>query len=171
LSERDTDLTAIMTELEDRIIEFTAEERGMKRKRILLSCRLSQDLGMDGDDAVEFFEKLGKKFGVDLELLWQHWHRHFGPEFSGPSLGAIVLIVACVVLGDLLHRAVHRIPAWAAMITLIVVAVWIYNRFFADRDQPGVIPVTVGDLVDAARARKWVKKYGDDGAPMFRTIG
>jgi hypothetical protein len=157
-------------DLQDRIITFTAEERGMKRKRILLTSRLSQDLGMDGDDAVEFFEKLGKKFGVDLELLWQHWHRHFGPEFSGASLGAIVLIVACVVVGDLLHRAFHWIPGWAAMIALIVVAGWAYFRFFADRN-PDVIPVTVQDLVDAAKAGKWVKQYDDDGAPMFRTIG
>jgi hypothetical protein len=160
-----------MTDLEDRIIEFTAEERGMKRKRILLSSRLSHDLGMEGDDGVDFFEKFGKKFSVDLEPLWKHWPRHFGPEFSGLSLGAIVLVVACVVLGDLLHRAIHRIPGWAAMIALIVVAVWIYNRFFADRDQPGVIPVTIQDLVDAAKAGKWVKQYDDDGAPMFRTIG
>jgi acyl carrier protein len=159
-----------MTELEDRIIKFAAEEQGMKSEGIELSSRLSDDLGMDGDDAVDFFEKFGKKFSVDLELLWQHWRRHFGPEFSGPSLGAIVLIVACVILGDLLHRAFNRIPGWAAMIALIVGAVWTYNRFFADRN-PNVIPVTVGDLVDAAKARKWVKQYDDDGATMFRTIG
>lgn len=160
-----------MTELEDRIIKFAAVERGMKREDIELSSGLSDDLGMDGDDAVEFFEKFGKNFSVDLEPIWQHWHRHFGPEFSGPSLGAIVLIVVCIVLGDLLHRAVNRIPGWAAMIALIVIAVWTYNRFFADRDQPGMIPVTVQDLVDAAKAGKWVKEYTDDGAPMFRTIG
>jgi acyl carrier protein len=146
-----------MTELEERIIEFTAEERGMKREDIELSSGLSDDLGMDGDDAVDFLEKFGKKFSVDLELLWKHWPRHFGPEFSGPSLGAIMLIVACVVLGDLLHRAFHRIPAWAWMIALIVAAVWTYNRFFADRN-PDVIPVTVGDLMDAAKAGKWMKK-------------
>jgi acyl carrier protein len=148
-----------MTELEERIIEFTAEERGMKREDVELSSSLSDDLGMDGDDAVEFFEKFGKTFSVDLELLWQHWHRHFGPEFSGLSLGAIVLVVACVVLGDLLHRAFHRIPGWAAMIALIVVAVYAYNRFFADRNPDGVIPTTVQDLVDAAKAGKWVKRY------------
>ena len=146
-----------MTELEERIIEFTAEERGMKREDIELSSGLSDDLGMDGDDAVDFLEKFGKKFSVDLELLWKHWPRHFGPEFSGPSLGAIMLIVACVVLGDLLHRAFHRIPAWAWMIALIAAAVWTYNRFFADRN-PDVIPVTVGDLMDAAKAGKWMKK-------------
>ena len=146
-----------MTELEERIIEFTAEERGMKREDIELSSGLSDDLGMDGDDAVDFLEKFGKKFSVDLELLWKHWPRHFGPEFSGPSLGAIMLIVACVVLGDLLHRAFHRIPAWAWMIALIVAEVWTYNRFFADRN-PDVIPVTVGDLMDAAKAGKWMKK-------------
>jgi Protein of unknown function (DUF1493) len=156
-------------DLQDSIIEFTAEERGMKRKDILLSSCLSHDLGLDGDDAVEFFEKFGKDFNVDLELLWRHWQRHFAPEFSGPSLASIVVIVACVVVGDLLHRAFHQIPGWVAMIALIVVVVWTYNRFFADRNSDE-IPVTVGDLIDAAKARKWVKQYSDDGVPMFRTL-
>ena len=148
-----------MTELEERIVTFAAVERGMKRKRILLTSRLSHDLGMEGDDAVEFFEKFGEDFSVDLAPLGNHWHRHFGPEGGGiPSLGAIVLIVACVVVGDLLHLAFHWIPGWAAMIALIVVASWAYFRFFADRN-PDVIPVTVQDLVDAAKAGKWVKQY------------
>lgn len=158
-----------MIEFEDRIIEFTAAERSMKRKDILLSSCLSHDLGMDGDDAVEFFEKFGKDFNVDLELLWQHWRLHFGPEFSGPSLGSIVAIVACVVVGDLLHRTFHRIPGWAAMIALIVVAGWAHFRFFTDRDREGAIPVTVQDLVEAAKAGKWVKQF-DDGAPNFRAL-
>lgn len=35
---------------------------------------------MDGDDAVEFFEKFGKKFHVDLTALQDHWHDHFCSE-------------------------------------------------------------------------------------------
>jgi hypothetical protein len=126
-------------DLQERIIEFTAKERGIKRKRILLSSRLGHDLRMDGDDAVEFFEKFGKDFNVDLELLGSHWHQHFGPEGGGPSLGCMVLIVACVVLGDLLHRAFNRIPASVWMIALLVVVGWVYFRFFTDRDWEGVI--------------------------------
>jgi len=52
-----------------------------------------QDLGMDGDDAVEFFEAFGQTFSVDLARLWQHWHHHFAPEgifqglpFRGPEI-------------------------------------------------------------------------------------
>lgn len=74
-----------------------------------------------------------------------------------------MLIVACVVLGDLLHRAFNRIPASVWMIALFVVVGWVYFRFFTGRDWEGVIPVTVQDLLNAAKERKWMKKY-DRGA-------
>jgi hypothetical protein len=62
-----------MTELEEQITAFIVEETGRKRKRVLLASRLAQDIGMDGDDAVEFFKKFGEKFHVDLTALYGHW--------------------------------------------------------------------------------------------------
>jgi hypothetical protein len=69
-----------MAGIADQILEFTASERGMRRDKVKLGSRLLQDLGMDGDDAVEFFEKFGSQFRVDLTQLWKHWRSHFGPE-------------------------------------------------------------------------------------------
>jgi hypothetical protein len=55
-----------MIELEERIICFVAEQTGIKARRILLSSSLAQEIGMDGDDAVEFFQSFGRDFNVDL---------------------------------------------------------------------------------------------------------
>ena len=69
-----------MTELEQRIIAFLADETGAKRDTLLFSSRLAQDIGMDGDDAVEFFEKFARLLDVDLAALRDHWHDHFCSE-------------------------------------------------------------------------------------------
>jgi acyl carrier protein len=69
-----------MGTLESEIIDFAAHETGVKANKVALSTRLLQDLGMDGDDAVEFFDLFSDKFKVDLSQLSQHWHHHFGPE-------------------------------------------------------------------------------------------
>lgn len=65
--------------IEDEVFDFVAEERGMKREKLKPSDRLLVDLGMDGDDAVEFFEKFENKFEVDLTYL-----RNIGANTSVP---------------------------------------------------------------------------------------
>ena len=55
-----------MTGLEERIIAFTADEIGVKREEVRFDSTLLHDLAMDGHDAVEFFEKFGTEFNVDL---------------------------------------------------------------------------------------------------------
>jgi acyl carrier protein len=71
--------------IEDEVFDFVAKERGIKREKLKLSDWLLVDLGMDGDDAVEFFDKFEKQFEVDLTYLQEHWNEYFGPEgISGP---------------------------------------------------------------------------------------
>jgi hypothetical protein len=158
-----------MTELEARIIGFVAEERGMKPQRIILSSRLYHDLGMDGDDAVEFFEKFGKDFNVDLSPLREHWSEHFGPEGSAPSLGCMVVIGVAVVLGDLLHRVFQFLPSWAWMIVLLIAFGWAYHRIFASSERDDMLSITVVDLVEAVSHERWTKQYGES-ANLFRTL-
>jgi hypothetical protein len=160
-----------MTELEKQITAFIVAQTGIRRKRVLLSCRLAQDIGMDGDDAVEFFRKFGERFHVDLTLLDDHWDQHFSPEFTGTSPGCFIGIFAAVAVGAVLHEFVKRIPAWAWMIAALPVIGWIYTRFFLDRDpDDGKIPITVQDLVDAAGSGKWMRRY-ESTEILFRTLG
>ena len=149
-----------MTELEEQIVNLIVQRTGIKAKKVNLNSRLAQDIGMDGDDAVEFFEKFTEQFHVDLTALGPNWQRHFLPEGGGPSLGCMVTIGIGVVAGGLLHEAFKRVPAWAAMIVLVPLFCRIYVKLF-DEPEDEMIPITVKDLVDAAIAGTWVKSYGE----------
>jgi hypothetical protein len=110
-----------MDALEERVIAFAAHEPSVRPEKIALTDRVNLDLGLDGDDAVEFFEKFGREFSVNLEPLGHRWHEHFGPE-GGPFLHGLACIVLFTV-GIAIHWMVNWIPVWAG-IPLIVVWVW-----------------------------------------------
>ena len=65
-------------ELLSRIRVLVAKHRAMSPDELALDLRLGEDLGMDGDDAVEFFADYAREFHVDLAAM--RWKRHFGPE-------------------------------------------------------------------------------------------
>jgi hypothetical protein len=159
-----------MIELEERIIALVAKATGTKRERIHLASRLSQDFGMDGDDAVEFFEKFGTQFDVDLTALFDHWDLHFMPEGGGPGLGGTFAIGAGLLAGAILHEAVKWIPLWAAMLTLAGLSLWVCIKIFGEPPDEKA-PVTVNDLVEAAGSGQWVKRYEAPAAPLFRSGG
>jgi hypothetical protein len=51
---------------EERVMQFTAQHWRVRKGRSLTAAsRLAQDLGMDGEDAVEFFDE----FQRDFELI------------------------------------------------------------------------------------------------------
>ena len=60
------------------------------------------------------------------------------------------------------HRP-ERLPnaryTLARAVLVLTIYGWVYQRLLADRE----VPIYVQDLVDAVRAKKWVKQY-DDGA-------
>jgi hypothetical protein len=62
----------------EEIAAFVALARHCRKERVTLDTRLAADLGLDGDEAEEFFEAFRKQFAVDLSAL--EWDRHFGPE-------------------------------------------------------------------------------------------
>jgi acyl carrier protein len=140
--------------LEERILDFTAQQRAIKRSKVSTASRLNQDLGMDGDDAVEFFKLYSKEFRVDLDNLYTHWDQHFGPE-GGPSFGFLVIAVLCIIAGFWLRDLAGLLPPWVWGIGLIAAAIVAYNLWFARK----VVPITVGDLVESARSGRWNKPY------------
>jgi hypothetical protein len=119
-------------DLEKRVKALVARETGMRVERISLTTRVAQDIGCDGDDAVELFEAFAKEFDVDLKGI--QWNKHFGPE------GGIGCPLGCL----------FAVFGWLVMRNKIV------NNSFADDLSE---PVTISDLVEAARAKRWVKTY------------
>lgn len=115
--------------LEARVKALVAAETGTRLDGISSSTRLAEEIGIDGDDAVHFFERFAKEFDVDLTEM--QWHMHFSDE----GLGCPVGCVFALIFG---WSYTHGVP---------------FSPF---------VPVTVGDLVEAAMAKRWVKKYGPD---------
>jgi acyl carrier protein len=156
-----------MTDIEQTILRFVAEETGYNPKRLALDSRLAQDIGVDGDDAVELLQKFEKIFEVDLTSLYDHWDQHFGPEGGGPGMGFMVATGAAVVVGDLLNRAYRPIPTWAWMIAVLVGYLFIHAKFFTE--PVNYAPIRVQELVNAAISRRWDRQYEQQEA-MFRSV-
>lgn len=74
-------------EVEAAVIEFVVRETSANRSRLSLDTRLREDIGIDGADAVDFFEHFASTFGVDLSGF--DISRHFGPEASFNPLHSI----------------------------------------------------------------------------------
>lgn len=152
--------------LETQVFGFVADQWRTKREKLSPSTRLAQDLGMEGDDAVEFFTEFGKRFGVDLDELHTRWGQHFSHEGSGTFTG-IVVVVLCVSAGFWLHDTVGILPAWAWGISLIVTVTLVPFLVQRHRGRAMKIPITIADLIDAAQSGRWSKSYATD--PPVRT--
>jgi len=146
-----------MTDLTSRILAFTASERVMPIDSIQLESRLSHDLGMDGYDAVEFFEAFGKSFSVDLAPLYRDWSRYFGPEGFGLNWRVALVLIFATAAGFLLSVKVGLFPQWVWTASLALIVLFLTRRFCPEVLSIKSLPVTVQDLVDAAEAGKWVK--------------
>lgn len=139
---------------EDNVLTFVSTHWPIPRRhKLSAETRLAQDLGMDGDDAAEFFKDFGEKFNVDFADLHIRWHQHFVPE-GGGSFGAMVVLCLCVTTGFFLHLLFGPLPAWGWGITLIGAAILIFQYWFA---KDTMFPITVGDLVESARSGRWAK--------------
>lgn len=67
----------------NQVKSFIAEQTGCNKEIITLTTTLGNDLGVDGDDADDFFDAFSRKFRVDLSSL--QLDRHFGPEGFWPT--------------------------------------------------------------------------------------
>jgi len=141
-----------MTEVQREVIALVAKERGLARDNVKLSSRLRRDLGMDGDDAVEFFQEFEERYGVDLSPLYRRWDRHFGPEGYGNPRAFLIAIALLFSPLPLLPFGVS--PVWVWGIAIVALLLWRWPlRWWPWRDT--TIAVSVQDLVTAAETGKW----------------
>jgi acyl carrier protein len=64
--------------LQEDLIEFVSIELGINASRLLPSTSLNYDLGIDGDDGLEFMSAFSQRFGVNLSAF--DASQYFGPE-------------------------------------------------------------------------------------------
>ncbi|MBV7257590.1 hypothetical protein KCG44_12430 [Pacificimonas sp. WHA3] len=144
------------TDVEQQLITMLSKERGLPADRIKPSSRLLDDLGMDGDDAVEFFIDVKETFGTDISLLEENWNRHFGPEGLSCWLGVIVVPVAFLTGMISAHFGLPNWATFIAALIAIVAGVWALNKIPSKNPH---IPITVDELVEAVKAGAWLKSY------------
>jgi hypothetical protein len=134
------------------VIDLLADERGLPRDKVNLSDRLLQDLGMDGDDAVDFFISVHERFGTDLTHLHEHWSQHFGPE--GFSFKNGLVIIPAAIIGGLLAGFAGLSAFWGFAVTVAMLAAWLWAmRRWGPPDR--MVPVTVQEVVAAVDAGAW----------------
>jgi acyl carrier protein len=140
--------------VEAEVIDLLAEERGLLRDNILLNSRLLQDLGMDGDDAIDFFLEINKRFGTDLAPLYERWTDHFGPE--GVSCWISLLAIPATALGVFAAASLDLSNWWAGglALTFLGLLLWAFNKR-GPRDH--MVPITVGSVIEAVEAGEWPK--------------
>jgi len=134
------------------LMEMLARERGLSPAKIEPSSRLLQDLGMDGDDAVDFFNSLQERFGTDLSALQERWSDHFGPEGFSCWNGLVIMLAAAiggVAAGLLELGAAGGIAVAAALLALWVGVMKIWGP--PDKTQP----ITVAEVIAAVEAGAW----------------
>jgi len=141
-----------MSSIQSEILEMLAKERGLPAARIQLSSRLLQDLGMDGDDAVDFFISIRERFDTNLAELQSRWSEHFGPE--GMSLWNAVIVIPIAALGGVGAAFLHLSKGWAIGFVIALFVVWIgaMRRWgLADK----MVAITVADVIAAVELGVW----------------
>lgn len=146
-------------DVEHQVTQMLARERGLSVERITPSSRLREDLGMDGDDAVEFFVELNQRFGTDLTALQENWQRYFSPE--GLSLWNAAIVVPFAAAGGVAGAALHW-PKWAAVLmalAFVIAAYWGLSKLPRRKSARSVVAITVAELIAAVKAGAWSKSY------------
>lgn len=146
-------------DVENEVRQMLARERGLSVERIKPSSRLREDLGMDGDDAVEFFVEVNQRFGTDLTSLHENWSRYFSPE--GLSLWNAAIVVPFAAAGGITGAALDW-PKWAAVLlalAFVVAAYWGLSKLPRRKSAQSDWAITVAELIAAVKAGAWSKSF------------
>jgi hypothetical protein len=153
--------------LQERVLAFVSEQTGVKGEKIRLETTLSRDLGIEGDDAVEFFEKFRTKFAVDLQELGRDWSFYFCPE-GLPISTALIVFVPAIPIALVLIQIFPRVPDWLWFIAALVFWVSLVGFWENWRERKAKHPqVTVQDLIDCAHSGVWTKGVPADAVKRF----
>jgi hypothetical protein len=145
--------------LEERVLMFASIRAGLERQKLTPMTRLAQDAGIKGDDASKFFDAYAQEFRVNLDELNMHWDSHFRPE-AGLVLNTVFWVVGILLLAFFLTGPIfmwywassNEWWIWSGLVAVL-------SLFTAWFRQQKTTPVTIADLIDAARAGRWVKSY------------
>ncbi len=151
----------MVDEFQGRVLALVSEATGVKLEKLQLTTTLSGNLGMEGDDAVEFFEKFGSEFAVNLSDLHRDWKFYFSPE-GVPITTALLVAIPPVAIAILLEGFFPRLHGMVAL--GIAVLLWLpvlvpWSRW---RYKNRTLQITIEDLVQSASSGKWTKAVPEE---------
>jgi hypothetical protein len=142
------------SEVQVEIMKFLVEEFGIRRSKLNPSSRLLHDLGIDGDDAVELFEKIHQRYGTDFTGLYQSWHAYFGYEGIGWRTGVLVIFIAGFF--GAASGALGLAENGALTVAFIGTAtiLWLAGVL----SKPRMQPISVAEVVEAVERGAWAPR-------------
>jgi len=78
----------IESDLEEKLIAWVVQETSFDRSRVNLKSGLANDIGLDGDDAVEFMTRYAQAFNVDMTSFV--FHDYFNNEAAWSPLAVVL---------------------------------------------------------------------------------
>ena len=84
-------------ELLNEVIGFVAEYCEEPKSQLSAETSINEDLGMDGDDALEFMQAFSQRFAVDLETF--PYDNYFGVEAAATPISLIAMLIRWLTTG------------------------------------------------------------------------
>ena len=142
--------------VEREIRELIAEQSGMPLIRIHRDSRITEDLGISGDDAVTLFSRISGRYRVDLTTLWKRWDRHF--LLNALSLRTIAamaaILLVCAWVANWIGKAMYLPASGIFLLALLLTALtWLPLRRALPLRKP--VPIRVRDIVQAVERGRW----------------
>jgi hypothetical protein len=142
--------------IQDRVFTFVVEHTGIRRETLAPNTTLGGGIGLDGDDAVEFFEAFRREFAVEITDLQLFWDRYFAPEGMTLITG-FLFVIPGLVLAVLFTHLFPRLPDWSSFVLAYVfwfVCLFCLGKRWNNTRAP---QITIQDLIDSAKSGRWTK--------------
>jgi hypothetical protein len=141
--------------IEERVYALLVEGLSGPREKLAANKTLSHDLGLEGDDAVEFFEKFGHQFRVDFSSLYEDGSKYFAAEGVGPAI-MLVMLGPGALAGFGMEQLFSSLPTWICF--SVGMLIWLVAFFyFVRRRSRRALQISIQDLIDCAHQGRWSK--------------
>lgn len=133
------------------LLKMIVDQTGVPPPSICHQSRLAEDLGMDGDDAAEFFERFEQQFSADLSELHERWNCYFAPEGMSLKQGLLIALMTAPGIALGISLELGRILSVALGIVSAFMLIWLRSDLKPSHDACGI---TVADLEAAIATGK-----------------
>lgn len=150
--------------MDQQVVALVARFTDQPVAEITPDLTLFADLGLDGDDAVEFFEAFETDFRPDLQALYARWGSHFGPEgWTLLDIGQVLSVIMVLAAPVTVLAALAGVPEWLAIsLGMAAFLVWFLPLRMWPFRPKALSPISVQDLMTTAKAGRWVTRSEPD---------